>query len=152
MSDRAGRFCFSQRFPDTVRAIRIGVRTGPQSNWSHPVHRPAVVQPLLAKTTCRSLIAMPMAGRPVPCATLWRRSAKPTTSSAVKRRGSELAQNRIKNERQRLVLCRLMVDIMQTVHGAYAPGSEPFGTRTYSSRYVCGYGTNFFAAACPRRI
>ena len=35
----------------------------------------------------------------------------------------------IKKERQRLVLCRLMVDIMQTVHGAYAPFSEPFGTR-----------------------
>ena len=40
-----------------------------------------------------------------------------------------MAQGRIKKERQRLVLCRLMVDIMQTVHGAYAPFSEPFGTR-----------------------
>ena len=35
----------------------------------------------------------------------------------------------IKKARQRLVLCRLMVDIMRTVHGAYAPFSEPFGTR-----------------------
>jgi biotin operon repressor len=35
----------------------------------------------------------------------------------------------IKNARQRLVLCRLMIDLMQTVHGAYAPVSEPFGTR-----------------------
>jgi len=41
----------------------------------------------------------------------------------------ELAQDKIKRERQRLVLCRLMVDIMRTVHGAYAPVSEPFGTR-----------------------
>jgi DNA-binding IclR family transcriptional regulator len=27
------------------------------------------------------------------------------------------------------VLCRLMIDMMRTVHGAYAPASEPFGTR-----------------------
>ena len=40
-----------------------------------------------------------------------------------------MAQNRIKKEQQRLVLCRLMVDMMRTVHGAYAPVSEPFGTR-----------------------
>src|SRR3974377_904221 len=43
-----------------------------------------------------------------------------------------LAQNhwrKIKNAPQRLVLCRLMVDIMRTVHGAYAPTTEPFGTR-----------------------
>jgi hypothetical protein len=36
---------------------------------------------------------------------------------------------KIKKARQRLVLCRLMIDIMRTVHGAYAPVSEPFGTR-----------------------
>jgi hypothetical protein len=41
----------------------------------------------------------------------------------------KLALDRIKKERQRLVLCRLMVDIMRTVHGAYAPVDEPFGTR-----------------------
>src|SRR6478736_10546611 len=35
----------------------------------------------------------------------------------------------IKKAQQRLVLCRLMIDMMRTVHGAYAPGSEPFGTR-----------------------
>jgi biotin operon repressor len=35
----------------------------------------------------------------------------------------------IKKARQRLVLCRLMIDMMRTVHGAYAPASEPFGTR-----------------------
>jgi hypothetical protein len=40
-----------------------------------------------------------------------------------------LAQNRIKKERQRLVICRLIVNVMRTVHGAYAPVSEPFGTR-----------------------
>ena len=37
--------------------------------------------------------------------------------------------HKIKKARQRLVLCRLMVDIMRTVHGTYAPVSEPFGTR-----------------------
>ena len=44
----------------------------------------------------------------------------------------------IKKERQRLVLCRLMVDIMRTVHSAYAPVSEPFGTRIET----------FFIAVC----
>ena len=44
----------------------------------------------------------------------------------------------IKKERQRLVLCRLMVDIMRTVHGAYAPVNEPFGTRIET----------FFIAGC----
>jgi hypothetical protein len=44
----------------------------------------------------------------------------------------ELAQDhwrKIRNARQRLVLCRLMIDIMRTVHGAYAPVTESFGTR-----------------------
>jgi len=36
---------------------------------------------------------------------------------------------KIKEGQQRLVLCRLMIDIMRTVHGAYAPMTEPFGTR-----------------------
>jgi CheY-like chemotaxis protein len=35
----------------------------------------------------------------------------------------------IKKARQRLVLCRLIIDIMRTVHGTYAPVSAPFGTR-----------------------
>ena len=35
----------------------------------------------------------------------------------------------IRKARQRLVLCRLMLDIMRTVHGAYAPVNEPFGAR-----------------------
>jgi hypothetical protein len=43
-----------------------------------------------------------------------------------------VAQNHwraIKKGQQRLVLCRLMIDMMRTVHGAYAPASEPFGAR-----------------------
>ena len=35
----------------------------------------------------------------------------------------------IKAARQRLTLCRLMFDIMRSLHGAYAPDTEPFGTR-----------------------
>lgn len=45
---------------------------------------------------------------------------------------------RIKNARQRLVLCRLMIDMMRNVHGAYAPASEPFGSRVET----------FFIALC----
>jgi biotin operon repressor len=37
--------------------------------------------------------------------------------------------NAVTAERQRLVLCRLMIDIMRNLHGAYAPASEPFGSR-----------------------
>ena len=36
---------------------------------------------------------------------------------------------KIKVARQRLVLCRLMIDIMRNLHGAYAPTTEPFGGR-----------------------
>ena len=36
---------------------------------------------------------------------------------------------KVEKARQRLVLCRLMIDIMRTVHGAYAPASQPFGAR-----------------------
>ena len=46
--------------------------------------------------------------------------------------GTELAQSRwhgIRAARQRLVLCRLMVDIMRSLHGAYAPAGESFGGR-----------------------
>src|SRR5246127_2078691 len=35
----------------------------------------------------------------------------------------------IQSARQRLVLCRLMIDIMRSLHGAYAPAAEPFGSR-----------------------
>src|SRR6516164_7350899 len=47
-------------------------------------------------------------------------------------RARGLAQDhwrRIKNAPQRLVLCRLMLDIMRTLHSVYAPASERFGTR-----------------------
>src|SRR5215831_1996374 len=47
-------------------------------------------------------------------------------------RAQGLAQDhwrKIKKSRQRLVLCRLMIDLMRTVHGAYAPANEQFGTR-----------------------
>ena len=43
-----------------------------------------------------------------------------------------LAQNhwrKIRKAPQRLLLCRLMIDIMRTVHSAYAPAGEGFGTR-----------------------
>jgi hypothetical protein len=36
---------------------------------------------------------------------------------------------KVEKARQRLVLCRMMIDIMRTVHGAYVPASEPFGVR-----------------------
>jgi len=39
------------------------------------------------------------------------------------------SRRKIKKERQRLVLFRLVIDLMRTVHGAYAPANEPFGTR-----------------------
>ena len=35
----------------------------------------------------------------------------------------------VRSARQRLVLCRLMIDIMRSLHGAYAPAAEPFGSR-----------------------
>ena len=35
----------------------------------------------------------------------------------------------IQSARQRLVLCRLMIDIMRSLHGSYAPAAEPFGSR-----------------------
>ena len=37
--------------------------------------------------------------------------------------------HRIAAARQRLVLCRLMINIMRDLHGTYAPASEPFGNR-----------------------
>ena len=35
----------------------------------------------------------------------------------------------IKAARQRLVLCRLMIDTMRSLHTAYSPPAEPFGNR-----------------------
>jgi hypothetical protein len=37
--------------------------------------------------------------------------------------------HKITAARQRLVLCRLMIDIMRSLHGTYAPTTEPFGSR-----------------------
>jgi hypothetical protein len=45
---------------------------------------------------------------------------------------TELAQakaRKVEKARQRLVLCRLMIDIMRSVHSAYAPTKDPFGVR-----------------------
>jgi IclR helix-turn-helix domain len=36
---------------------------------------------------------------------------------------------KIKAARQRSVMIRLMIDIMRSLHGVYAPSHEPFGTR-----------------------
>jgi len=44
----------------------------------------------------------------------------------------------IKQAQQRLVLCRLMIDIMRSLHVAYAPEAEPFGSRL----------ENFFVGLC----
>jgi|SRR4051812_33858169 hypothetical protein len=44
-------------------------------------------------------------------------------------KGLSVAHDRINAARQRLVLCRLMFDIMRNLHGAYAPATEPFGNR-----------------------
>jgi hypothetical protein len=45
---------------------------------------------------------------------------------------------KIKKGPQRMMLCRLVIDILRTVHGTYAPPDEPFGTRIET----------FFIAAC----
>jgi hypothetical protein len=45
---------------------------------------------------------------------------------------------KIKEGPQRMVLCRLVIDLLRTLHGSYAPTGEPFGTRIET----------FFIAAC----
>jgi hypothetical protein len=42
---------------------------------------------------------------------------------------AEADRRKFKAARQRLVLCRLMIDLMRNLHGAYAPATEPFGER-----------------------
>jgi biotin operon repressor len=42
---------------------------------------------------------------------------------------SQYHLTRIKNGPQRLVLCRLLIDIMRNLHGTYVPADEPFGAR-----------------------
>ena len=49
-------------------------------------------------------------------------------SSEAKRKLAQDDCRKIKKARQRLLLCRLMVDVMRTVHCTYAPASERFGT------------------------
>ena len=44
-------------------------------------------------------------------------------------KGLAVPYARIKAAQQRLVLCRLMFDIMRNLHSAYAPATEPFGNR-----------------------
>ena len=44
-------------------------------------------------------------------------------------KGVTVAYDGIKVARQRLVLCRLMFDIMRNLHSAHAPATEPFGNR-----------------------
>ncbi len=39
------------------------------------------------------------------------------------------SRTKIRAAPQRLVLCRLMIDVMRNLHGAYAPACEPFGAR-----------------------
>src|SRR6516225_421553 len=52
------------------------------------------------------------------------------TTMQARTRGLEQTHwRKIKNAPQRLVLCRLMIDIMRTVHSTYAPAGERFGTR-----------------------
>jgi hypothetical protein len=40
-----------------------------------------------------------------------------------------MTSQKIKAAQQRLVMIRFMIDTMRTLHGAYAPTDEPFGTR-----------------------
>jgi len=40
-----------------------------------------------------------------------------------------MTSQKIKAARQRLVMIRFMIDAMRSLHGAYAPTHEPFGTR-----------------------
>jgi len=41
----------------------------------------------------------------------------------------ENSQCKIAVAPQRLVICRLMIDIMRNLHGTYVPATEPFGSR-----------------------
>ena len=48
---------------------------------------------------------------------------------AVDTEAEAMTSQKIKAARQRLVMIRFMIDSMRTLHGAYAPTDEPFGTR-----------------------
>ena len=65
-------------------------------------------------------------GGPVQCHTASRRQVGRELARTDLAHGSG---SKIRAAQQRLVLCRLMIDIMRSLHGAYAPPSEPFGSR-----------------------
>lgn len=46
-----------------------------------------------------------------------------------RRQAGAITSQKIKAARQRLVMIRLMIDSMRSLHSAYAPSHEPFGTR-----------------------
>jgi hypothetical protein len=43
--------------------------------------------------------------------------------------GDFMSKTKLKAAPQRLVLCRMMFDLMRHLHGTYAPDTEPFGAR-----------------------
>jgi hypothetical protein len=58
--------------------------------------------------------------------------ARHTVTILSEQRGPQMTQgnlHKIKAARQRSVLCRLMIDIMRSLHGAYAPTTEPLAAR-----------------------
>jgi len=61
-----------------------------------------------------------------------------SASSKPKRKLVQDDCRKSKKARQILVLCRLMIDVMRTVHCTYAPASERFGTHLET----------FFVALC----
>lgn len=65
----------------------------------------------------------------MPGALLFDWTAGESGGAHIAPRGLKTGQSRIKAAPQRLVLCRLMFDIMRTLHAAYAPATEPFGNR-----------------------
>ena len=88
---------------------------------------PATFTPGTTPATCFGDRVRAGLARAQPCLTVV------GVSLCVGRRSSaRMAQDhwrKVEKARQRLVLCRLMIDIMRTVHGAYVPASEPFGVR-----------------------
>ena len=90
---------------------------------------PATFTPGTTPATCFGDRVRAGLARAQPCLTVV------GVSLCVGRRSSaRMAQDhwrKVEKARQRLVLCRLMIDIMRTIHGAYAPAKEPFGVRRH---------------------
>jgi hypothetical protein len=64
--------------------------------------------------------------------------ARHTVTILSEQRGPQMTQgnlHKIKAARQRSVLCRLMIDIMRSLHGAYAPTTEPLAARADSDGF-----------------